>query len=1016
MKRLIWCVCAALTSVFLAISCAAALCQDVWVQPAAHMADWQAMLRDPIVAFTENGTKTNAGTWYYHGDTSGTEILDNGERLVMCPDAVSGKAVVRYRGSLTVRSGRALSVGVYLSDLTEEGNAARYAVTVTCRGESGETTFQTDVPANRRVVLHMSPEPLGKEITEMEIAVSYDADSPPERLELTPPTWTTHDPWLVSHMLSEEFSAENGRYQIFSGDALYLFPDANGDMTLTAAIADTVTEYAAGERVLSLRFDSVENGGTLTCVVTGENGETTAAKAVRVSDGILYRIPLGTIAEAGEQPWRTYTLRFEDVRASDGFSFALRSVSIETYESGDGKSVPILGGLEKYSLTLGGAVNDRQLDCSGKIRRELVRQYGADQVVLLALPDGENGDSLTLAAAPVANTFDFRVAFEPLSEKADTWLYTVAIRTKDENGEARDLYLAKPRYFGGQEPSVSTVSTLGLENASAMGVYESNVSHVVVDIPLNTLLTVPFGAKSVLCRRGDSAVFLNADFISQLDGDIPFYAKAGLEIWLRITADAPVAGLTYDTLAAASYLPCIADEHAEEVYGAILSFLTERYSSVDGIVLGRGLNCEKYVGAPLTNTVMDELGKLAAYTYRVAAAEIPGIMLVLPFADGYTYRGEAVRCPEANTYNPEGVCARIAAVMDENGDTPWLFGWYFHDETASTTALTASVTASLGETDGFSGILYFWEPDNTPEDKANLVARYGGLTETAGRDKPRAVVLSLRRIYAAVAQKTYAAINGIGTGDRSVVNLTATVGETAAPLAGQLRLWDFGTLYHNDNWLAGGGITSLITDYSTTFSAYDGAEERSLQSVMPFERYADTTEGIAGGILLGDFNQSVDGSSVSDLAFTIAVRGTEQPVTLLFLVGADDCRAEYSTEPITSDGVYTVHCDLTAYPYAQNIEYVGILIYAGSDVTLEVSRVTAGSDTEDGRTLRERFYPTADTGDSGVKNGAYTAYFLVLVLIFTFCAVALLNRRDREEAERAENEETRRHPGNPYRI
>ena len=104
--------------------------------------------------------------------------------------------------------------------------------------------------------------------------------------------------------------------------------------------------------------------------------------------------------------------------------------------------------------------------------------------------------------------------------------------------------------------------------------------------------------------------------------------------------------------------------------------------------------------------------------------------------------------------------------------------------------------------------------------------------------------------------------------------------------------------------------------------------------------------------------------------------------TLVFLVGAEDCRAEYSIAPITADGVYTVHCDLTEYAYAANVEYVGILIYAESDVTLEVSRVTAGSDTEDGATLLSHFHQTNQT-TTGSRYSTYVAYFVVLVVIFT---------------------------------
>ena len=1011
-KRLIWCVCAVCFALILIYPCTAVLCQDVYVEKTAHLADWQAALRDPMVLFSENGTNTGGITWYYRSDGSDATVLENGERLAAYITGSAGRAVFRCTGNLRLHTARALSVGVYLTD--DDERAHTYTVTITCRNGGEETVYHAEVPANTRSIVHCATAGLPASLTALDLTVTYSSESAPEKIELLPPCLTDRDPWYVTRYLASAFTDVVGHSQCVSDEGLYLFPDTNGDVTVTAAFVRTAQIYPSGERVLNLLLDGVTDGGRLTCSVIGENGETVSAKPVRVADGMVYRIPLGSVVEEGELTWRAYTLRFEDVVPADGVSFGVRSVSVDVFaESGTG-GVSIVGGLEKYALTLGGSAGDRQLDCSGKIRRELVRQYNKDSIVLLALPDGIDGEVLTLAAEPVANTFDFRVAFAPLPEKADTWLYTVAIRTKDAAGETRDLYLTRPGYFQSSEPTASTVSMLGLENASAMGVYESNVSHVIVDVPLNTLLTIPFGDKSLFCRRGDSVVSLNLDFLRQLDGDIPFYVETGLEIWLRITSDTPIAGLTYDSVAAMSYMPRLADTHAEEMYGAILSFLTERYSGIAGFILGRGLNCEKYVGARLTDTVMEELGELAAYTYRVAAAKAPNIMIVLPYSDGYTYGGDALRCPDAVTYNPEGVCAKIVSAMDAKGDTAWLFGWYFHEDTAAVSAVTSAVYASLGENDAFSGIAYFWEPDNTPENKANLVGRYDVLSASVSRDKPRAVILSLRRIYSAVAQKTYAAINRIGSEGRSVLNLTATVGDLPTELVGRIRLWDFAELYHNDNWLAGGGISSLITDYSATFSAYDNAEERSLQSVMPVERYADTDEGIAGGILLGDFDMPVDCRSVSDLTFTIAVRGTERPVTLVFLVGAEDCRAEYSIDPITADGVYTVHCDLTEYAYAANVEYVGILIYAESDVTLEVSRVTAGSDTEDGEALLSRFRPTEQAA-SDDRHSTYVAYFVVLAVIFTVCTIALLCRRDREEAERAENEEPRRHPGGPYR-
>ena len=75
-KRLIWCVCAVCFALILIYPCAAVLCQDVYVEKTAHLADWQAALRDPMVLFSENGTNTGGITWYYRSDGSDATVLE----------------------------------------------------------------------------------------------------------------------------------------------------------------------------------------------------------------------------------------------------------------------------------------------------------------------------------------------------------------------------------------------------------------------------------------------------------------------------------------------------------------------------------------------------------------------------------------------------------------------------------------------------------------------------------------------------------------------------------------------------------------------------------------------------------------------------------------------------------------------------------------------------------------------------------------------------------------------------
>lgn len=114
-KRLIWCVCAVCFALILIFPCAAVLCQDVYVEKAAHLADWQAALRDSPVPFSENGANIDGTAWYYTSDASDAAILGDGERLAVSVTEAAGSAVFRYTGNLRLNLARALSFGVYLT-------------------------------------------------------------------------------------------------------------------------------------------------------------------------------------------------------------------------------------------------------------------------------------------------------------------------------------------------------------------------------------------------------------------------------------------------------------------------------------------------------------------------------------------------------------------------------------------------------------------------------------------------------------------------------------------------------------------------------------------------------------------------------------------------------------------------------------------------------------------------------------------------------------------------------------
>ena len=166
-----------------------------------------------------------------------------------------------------------------------------------------------------------------------------------------------------------------------------------------------------------------------------------------------------------------------------------------------------------------------------------------------------------------------------------------------------------------------------------------------------------------------------------------------------------------------------------------------------------------------------------------------------------------------------------------------------------------------------------------------------------------------------------------------------------------------------------------------------------------------------------NLSHSADLGEVAALLFEFSLEAgegeTPGEVSMVFVVGTDEKRAEYYADGIRCGNAYSLGCRLSDWEDRDRVDYIGIAVYADFDVSLKLGRVTAGSRTASPEALRAVFHPAPEEERGEEPNESWLLPVLVFAAAATFAVFVLLTRKDAEDAETGKAGEI---PDDPYDL
>ena len=904
--------------------------------------------------------------------------------------------------------------------LVDGGGDSDVPVTVNVTSAQHEITAKVYVTPGEWNLVTMDVGSLDDSITGIRITAAYGQNIP-DSVSITRPYLTISTPAGLRYaekFASVQWTAAEGYAQIKSG---WIGTDESGRAQIIAPLVSDVRQKPGTSLYFVIHLEEVLSGSmTLGVLYEGaseEQREYQKKISLNAFDGV-YTVPVTADADVV-----SYSLRFENM-VTEREGFKVRSVKVYGEGMTGAAGNPDLGRVQ--SIVRDGTA----VVFSGVIERNAAAEYGNSELHFYAIP-GWCADNLAYAVdlGSVKMTTRFQYTADPAdfgaASAADTFRFFAGIPTDDGI-----LILSHPRYPDASPISDSGVSNMGMYGGASVGVFESNASHVMVELPLDRLI-LPSGGLSVpytlLGAAVDSGVFsvggtrtlcLNEELLRELDGEISFYLSAGIRVYLRLTAASPVQGLTWGGVNSENYAVRVTDNEARQMYAALIRTLCARWTGISGISLGRAVNYSGLVGDnALDNPAVyaSDLAEICRITYNAASRYVPEITVIVPYSE------------YMDGYDPDKWIAdrtlgvMLADKLNEMGPIPWVLMYSVDsaDDDLTPPVSLSRVLTDL-ELDSPAGIMVFWQPDSkqivrefllsssqNPEfrDLSQYVAaRFAGLCEECSSFRARAVFLSLAEMPEGEGFAFYEYLKNESAGDsgRSV-----WAQETKNPYAltehdAVLDLWDFSESHHTMGWIAGSGVSSCITGYSLPFTeqARVNSDDRAFVRAL-------RAEVSGNGIVLCRFDDTRSFRDVEGLDFTAALEkadgsGEKVTATLVFVIGTEDTRAQFTAENVTSGGVRTFHCSLTDYPSPDKIDYVGVIVYADCDVVLNIGRISVHTSKLTAETLEELLNGT-DTDGTNRTDYRLALILCAVTVVLSVGAVAAITRHENEEAEALRN-------------
>lgn len=965
----------------------------------------------PLPAGSHYLDESFAGNWSFSGDVrraakQNADALSILQVSLQNREPFSGYALLQHTASYNLSRYDTLSFRIRLmSSELSQNDAQNYGkITVELSGGGGTETYYSVVyvvPDQwQTVTVDISP---CRSVNAISIHVAYGAV--PRRIQITSP-WSGSN--RLFHAMTERYQtpaleAENGRLRQSSDGYTVFYPEdriasLSGRLSLD-------TEPTAGQTgMLCVTLSGASTEGTLSAGFRDLSGAWTDTVSLPLENGLhLYPFPF-TVPEG----LVAYRLVFRGAVVESG-GIGIESVSFQW----SGQNDAALSGLG-YVANVSYQQDTGELLVSGNVAQSALSEHIRDELVLYAIPyeyyTAESYPDAVLSAESLGGTelmrsrismnFDLTLSAAITARYIGTHMFYVTLEHADGTGK---MLVSLPKGVDGAVNNLGEMSIIGIDGASAVGVFESNSTHAVIDVPFDTLIrridreemdeearTAPSIAGQVRISTGNSAnpvyLYLDEDLLNTLIAEISFYDSARIEVYLRVTDSALVSPARVIAM----------DDGDLAVYSAVLTYLLRQSGEVSGVIMGRPVS---YVPEMFSDISVFQyarsFAKLMRVTYSLAVPYVDPdkFCVVMPYLAPGLWNG--------------AVNQAISLALEQLGNIPWSLLYCFDSDNAgrSTFIQTAKAADNLIENTAVFGIrtaaslMLRYEPVEISEegDLTALSSDFELLCEVAEPYTPRAIFIAVNNLRDNRKETFYRLMKYIRPEDKNskIADFSAfhTPSGEAEPY-GTYTLWDFQNAYYTDGWVSGGTVSACGTGWSGIFSEENGGYSRVLRTPV----YAGFESGTASEIILRNFSRRIDLTGVSKVRFRFAVtesgeKETPSPATVIFILGNNTSRAEYYLYDVEPGKVQTVLCSLEEY--RDPVSYLGIMVYADDASVLELESVRFESDTLTGDELRLLFYPVAEEEASA---GFTPLLLLFVVAVISLCLLALTIRRDREDA------------------
>lgn len=526
-------------------------------------------------------------------------------------------------------------------------------------------------------------------IEDVRVNIGFDEENMPLAVKVTSP-YATSDisaGMMCTETLStDKLSASKGSVAARSGRV----KPADGFAVIEGNLAAAERPEAGSSAYFEIRLSGVESGNMTLGVVyknspdaqSGDqqsegsqyyNGQAVFSKKISlVSPDGVYTIPL-----AVRDDIVSYILQFDNIECDTYFT--IKSVKLwcgAEYSSVGDSSIGTVQSISR---------DGNSVTFSGTMEREAAAEYSGKKIGFYAISGNAEENlsfSVPIGEVKVSTRFEYTADLSKYAADADTFMFFAGVIVSDDEM----VPISNPRYIDAPSIAESSVSNMGLYGGAAVGAFESNMSHVMVDVPLDKLLdgeengiSSSYAIYGKLNEDGTQAVdtvSFSREILDKLDTDVNFYISAGIRVYLRFTASKPIFGLTYadSSDGSADYAFDAESVRSRQMYAAVVRFLSSRYRDVDGFVIGKGVNdAEMLGGIDITDAAAhaDSLADLCRITYNAASVSNPDAMIIIPFA-------------EQDQTEDAVIADRTLAVMLSDtfshiGNIPWTFMYSFDE-------------------------------------------------------------------------------------------------------------------------------------------------------------------------------------------------------------------------------------------------------------------------------------------------------------------------------------------------